>query len=46
MDKKQEVFEKFEVPDPIRIKKAIKFIRRHFNRKVEGLNILECGITK
>ena len=45
MDKKQEVFENFEVPDPIRIKKAVKFIGRHFN-KVGGLSILECGVAK
>lgn len=44
-DKKQQVFESFEVPDPIRIKKAVKLVRRYFN-KIEGLNILECGIAK
>jgi len=44
-DKKQQIFESFEVPDPIRIQKAAKLVRRYFKR-VEGLNILECGITK
>jgi 2-polyprenyl-3-methyl-5-hydroxy-6-metoxy-1,4-benzoquinol methylase len=45
MDKNQQVFENFEVPDPIRIKKVIKLIRQNFSN-VKGLNILECGITK
>lgn len=45
MDKKQAVFENFKVPDPIRIKKAIKFVKQHFN-KVEGLSILELGVAK
>jgi len=45
-DKKQQIFQTFEVPDPIRIKKAAKLVRRYFNNKIEGLNILECGIAK
>lgn len=45
MDKNQEIFENFEVPDPIRIKKVIKLIHQHF-KDIKGLNILECGITK
>ncbi|MEK7162805.1 MAG: class I SAM-dependent methyltransferase [Patescibacteria group bacterium] len=45
MDIKQQVFENFDVPDPIRIKKAVRLIRRYFE-KIEGLNILECGIAK
>lgn len=45
-DTKQQIFENFEVPDPIRIKKAIKLIREYFNDKIKGLNILECGIAK
>ncbi len=44
-DIRQQVFETFEVPDPIRIKKAIKFIRRYLG-DIKGLNILECGIAK
>ncbi len=44
-DTKQQVFENFEVPDLIRIKKAIKLIRRYLD-DVKGLNILECGIAK
>lgn len=45
IDVKQQVFESFEVPDPIRIKKVTHLIRRYF-KKIEGLSILECGITK
>jgi 2-polyprenyl-3-methyl-5-hydroxy-6-metoxy-1,4-benzoquinol methylase len=45
-DQKQQIFENFEVPDPIRIKKVIKLIQEYFNDKIEGLNILECGIAK
>ncbi len=44
-DKKQQVFESFEVPDPIRIKKATKLVRQNFE-SVKGLNILECGVAK
>ena len=45
MDKRQDIFENFEVPDPIRIRKSIKFIRRYFG-KIDGLNVLECGIAR
>ena len=45
-DKRQQIFEDFEVPDSIRIRKAIKLIRGYFNDKIKGLNILECGIAK
>jgi 2-polyprenyl-3-methyl-5-hydroxy-6-metoxy-1,4-benzoquinol methylase len=44
-DIKQEVFENFQVPDPIRIQKVIKLIRQYFS-EMKGLNILECGIAK
>lgn len=44
IDTKQKVFENFEVPDPIRIKKVIKLIKE-YTSKVEGLNILECGVA-
>ncbi len=45
MDQKQQIFENFEVPDPIRIRKAVKLIKKYF-RGIKGLNILECGVTK
>lgn len=45
VDKRQEIFEDYEVPDPIRIEKVIKFIRKYFG-KVKGLNILDCGISR
>lgn len=45
MDKKQEIFESYEVPDPARINKVIKFIKKYFN-SVKGLNVLDCGISK
>jgi SAM-dependent methyltransferase len=45
MDTRQDVFEDFEVPDPIRIDKAIRFIRGRFP-SVKGLNILECGMAR
>jgi len=45
IDKKQEVFETYEVPDPIRIEKVIKFIHKYFS-EIKGLDILECGISK
>lgn len=45
MDIKQQVFENFEVQDPIRIKKVIKLIRQNFT-DIKGLNILECGVAK
>ncbi len=44
-DTNQQIFETFEVPDPIRIKKAIRLIRRYFD-DIKGLNVLECGIAK
>lgn len=44
-EKRQQRFENFEVPDPVRIKKAIRFIRRYF-LGIKDLNILECGIAK
>jgi 2-polyprenyl-3-methyl-5-hydroxy-6-metoxy-1,4-benzoquinol methylase len=45
MDKRQDAFENFEVPDPIRIKKAVDFIRLEFP-DLKGKNILECGMAK
>lgn len=44
-DTKQQIFENFEVPDPIRIRKAVKLIKDYFS-EIKGLNILECGVTK
>ena len=45
MDRLQNTFENFEVPDPIRIIKALRLIRAsHAN--VSGINVLECGATK
>jgi len=45
VEKRQKDFEVFEVPDPIRIKKAVGFARGYF-KNFKGLNILECGIVK
>ncbi len=45
IDIKQQVFENFEVPDSIRIRKAVRLIREYF-REIKVLNILECGVTK
>lgn len=45
MDRQQKVFEDFEVPDPIRISKALDFVRNYFE-SIEGLNVLDCGVTK
>ncbi len=45
MDNQQKVFENFEVPDPIRIKKAVDFIHSRF-LDLNGKNILECGMAK
>lgn len=44
-EEKQRGFEYFEVPDPVRIKKAVNFTRRYF-KEIKGLNVLECGIAK
>lgn len=44
-DKRQDIFETYEVPDPIRIAKVIKFIRKYFGN-IKGLNVLDCGISK
>jgi len=45
MDNRQKIFEIFEVPDPIRIKKSVNFIRSKFS-DLNGKNILECGMAK
>lgn len=45
MDQNQKTFKEFEVPDPIRITKAISFIKK-YTGKLEGLKILECGVVK
>jgi len=34
-DKKQEIFESYEVPDPVRIDKVIRFIRKYFGKFVQ-----------
>ena len=44
MDRNQQIFETFHVPDPIRIQKAVGLIKRVFPR-VKGLRVLECGIA-
>jgi 2-polyprenyl-3-methyl-5-hydroxy-6-metoxy-1,4-benzoquinol methylase len=44
MDANQDVFKSFEVPDPVRIKKSVRFIRSYFP-KIEGLKVLELGIA-
>lgn len=44
-DKKQEIFETYEIPDPLRIEKVIKFIRKYFS-EIKGLNVLDCGVSK
>jgi len=44
-DKEQEVFNFYEVPDPVRIKKVVKIIKKYFG-EVTGLNVLECGVAK
>ncbi len=44
-DKQQEIFEDYEVPDPVRIEKVIKFIKKYFS-EAKGLNILDCGISR
>lgn len=44
-DIKQKIFKTYEIPDPIRIKKVVKFIWKYFG-EVKGLNILDCGISK
>jgi len=45
MDSKQKIFETFEVPDPIRIKKVVDFIFSEFI-DLKDRNILECGVAK
>lgn len=45
MDIQQNIFEMFEVPDPIRIQKAAGLIRR-FSGDIRGKSILECGMAK
>ncbi len=44
MDKQQQVFSNFEVPDPVRIKKVIKLIDQN-SSQIQGLDILECGMS-
>ena len=44
-DKNQEVFNDFEVPDPVRIRKAIKFIKKQLP-DFKNARILECGAAK
>jgi 2-polyprenyl-3-methyl-5-hydroxy-6-metoxy-1,4-benzoquinol methylase len=45
MDIHQDVFERFEVPDPIRIQKVAARVRRHFG-SLAGKKLLECGVVK
>lgn len=45
MDKKQKIFKNYEIADPIRIEKISRFIQNYF-KEINGLNILECGVTK
>lgn len=45
MDIRQDAFETFEVPDPIRILKVSQFLRSYFS-KVGGLMVLECGVAR
>lgn len=45
MDARQNVFHIFEVPDPIRIKKAARLVRRH-SANLHGKQLLECGYAK
>lgn len=42
---RQDIFEIYEVPDPVRINKVIKFIKKYF-REIKGLGVLDCGISK
>jgi 2-polyprenyl-3-methyl-5-hydroxy-6-metoxy-1,4-benzoquinol methylase len=44
MDKNQQTFETFHVPDPIRIRKSIRLIKDVFP-DVNGLRVLECGLA-
>ena len=44
-DEKQQVFEEFVVPDPIRISKVLKFIHHYFD-DVKTLSVLECGVAQ
>ncbi|MCX6702718.1 MAG: class I SAM-dependent methyltransferase [Candidatus Wolfebacteria bacterium] len=44
-DKNQKVFEDFSVPDPIRIKKAVDFIKSKF-KNLNELSVLELGMAK
>ncbi len=44
-NKEQVVFEDFEVPDKIRIKKSVKILKKYIP-DLSNLNILECGIAK
>ena len=45
MDEIQETFKSFEVPDPIRINKVLKFLNKNYPN-LSGLSILECGVSK
>jgi 2-polyprenyl-3-methyl-5-hydroxy-6-metoxy-1,4-benzoquinol methylase len=45
MDEKQKLFEDYEVPDTIRIKKVLAFLRKYFP-DLCSVSLLECGIAK
>ena len=44
-DKNQKVFGDFSVPDPIRIKKAVDFIKSKF-KNLNEMSVLELGMAK
>ena len=44
-DERQNIFESFEVPDPVRIRKVGRLLKAHV-RNVQGLSVLECGVCK
>ena len=43
MDKRQDVFQDFEIPDPIRIDKVLNIVSKNFNSNFKDLTVLECG---
>lgn len=44
-DDRQSVFENYQVPDAIRIRKVCTFVRKHFPN-LSGISLLECGIAR
>ena len=45
MDERQKIFENYEVPDLIRIKKVSAFLRKYFT-DLSRTSLLKCGIAK